>query len=294
MTQRMPSTELGRLDNVDSATFTTELGGLFEHSPWVAERVATLRPFATARALHDAMTGAVRQAGVERQLALIRAHPELAGKEATAGTLTDASTSEQSRLGLTRLARDDFDKLADFNRRYRETFGFPCIIALRRHQCLASVLSAFEQRLGNSRDVEIATALGEIGHITEGRLAQRLGLGDGRLSTHVLDTASGLPAAGMAFTFSVAQAGAWHRLTAGQTNAQGRTDQPLVAGLDMAAGTYRLEFRVGDYFRQHGTGNAEPAFLEVVPIEFGIADPGQHYHVPLLCTPWSYSTYRGS
>lgn len=98
----------------------------------------------------------------------------------------------------------------------------------------------------------------------------------------------------MAFTLAVARSGSWAHVTAGATNAHGRTDEPLVAGLDMAAGRYRLEFQVGDYFRKRGTEVADPQFLDVVPIEFGIADPGQHYHVPLLCAPWGYSTYRGS
>ncbi len=286
--------ELSRLNSLDATGFTDDLGGLFEHSPWVAALTAPSRPFATVRLLHETMAGVVRDAGEARQLALIRAHPELAGKEAAAGTMTDDSTSEQSRLGLTRLARGDFERLSELNRRYRETFGFPCIIALRRHSSLASVLAAFEQRLANSRAIEIEFALGEIGHITEGRLVQRLGLANGRLSTHVLDTTTGAPGAGMAFTLLVARLGNWDRITAGETNAHGRTDQPLVAGLDMAACQYRLEFQVGDYFRKRSAEIADPPFLDVVPIEFGIADPGQHYHVPLLCTPWSYSTYRGS
>ncbi len=286
--------ELFRLNGVDAASFTGDLGDLFEHSPWVAELAAPSRPFATARLLHTAMLHIVREAGEMRQLALIRAHPELAGKEAVAGTMTDDSLSEQSRLGLTRLAREDFDRLSELNRRYRELFGFPCIIALRRHSSLASLLAAFEQRLAHSRDTEIKTAISEIEHITEGRLAQRLGLADGRLSTHVLDTTTGLPGVGMAFRLSIARAGAWERIADGQTNAHGRTDQPLVTGLDMVAGTYRLEFQVADYFRKRAALHAVPPFLDIVPIEFGIADPGQHYHVPLLCTPWSYSTYRGS
>lgn len=287
-------TELNRLNGLPVTEFTAELGGVFEHSPWIAERVAAHRPFATARALHDAMIGAVRRASIQQQLDLIRAHPELAGQEAVAGTLTAASTSEQSRLGLTRLAREDFDRLSDFNRRYREQFGFPCIIALRRHQNLASVLGAFEQRLGNAHEIEITTALDEISHITQGRLASHLGLAGGRLSTHVLDTTAGAPAADMAFSLSIKRSDGWHSLIAGRTNGQGRTDQPLLAELDMEAATLRLEFLVGDYFRRRETGLAEPVFLDVVPIQFAIADPGQHYHVPLLCTPWSYSTYRGS
>lgn len=291
----MPTdTSLARLNAASAAAFVAELGGLFEHAPWVAEAVAPHRPFATARALHDAMLAAVRAAGPERQLTLIRGHPELAGREAVAGTMTGDSTSEQSRLGLTSLARGDVERLADLNRRYREAHGMPCIIALRRHASLASVLAAFEQRLAQPRDAEIAAALAEIGHITEGRLEARLGLAHGRLSTHVLDTTTGQPAAAMAYELSAAAGDGWRSVLSGRTNGQGRTDRPLLAGLDMAPRRYRLAFGVGDYFRARGTALAEPAFLDVVPIEFAIAAPGQHYHVPLLCTPWSYATYRGS
>ena len=289
---------LQQLNTLEPAGFVAELGNLFEHAPWVAEQAAPLRPFATVRAIHDAMLGVVRRASPDRQLALIRAHPELAGREAVAGTLTEASASEQSRLGLTSLAPSDYTRLADLNRRYRETFGMPCIIALRRHATLASVLAAFEQRIGARPDAEFATALAEIGHVTEGRLEARLGLGGGRLSTHVLDTARGLPAAGMAFTLHVLRTGDrsadWHQLAAGTTNALGRTDRPLIGGLDMETARFRLVFAVGDYYRGQSVPLAEPAFLDSVPIEFVFADAGQHYHVPLLCSPWSYSTYRGS
>lgn len=285
---------LDSLHSLAEAGFIAELGSLFEHSPWVAEAVTGNRPFANARALHDAMIGAVRAAGRDRQLELIRAHPELAGKEAVAGTLTDHSTSEQDRLGLTRLARADLERLDELNCRYRERFGMPCIIALRRHPDLATMLATFEQRLKQEPETEIATALDEIGHISEGRLEARLGLAGGRLSTHVLDTTSGLPAGGMKYELSALRSGGWKNTASGHTNAQGRTDRPLLQGLDMEAGPFRLAFYVGDYFRSRGVKLAEPAFLDVVPLEFGIGAPGQHYHVPLLCSPWSYSTYRGS
>ena len=168
--------ELVRLNEISVADFVIALGGLFEHSPWVAERAAVLRPFKTARQLHDAMVAGVRSADEAQQLKLIRAHPELAGKEAAAGTLTDASTSEQNRLGLTRLDAPTFNRLADLNARYRDTFGFPCIIALRQHATVSSVLADFEHRLNSSRTLEIDRALDEISVITRGRLAQYLGL----------------------------------------------------------------------------------------------------------------------
>ena len=115
-----------------------------------------------------------------------------------------------------------------------------------------------------------------------------------RLTTHVLDTASGRPAAGMKIEFSVEEGGAWRLAKTLATNADGRTDEPLLSGATMKPGRYRLVFHVAEYFSRAGVPLASPPFLDRVPLEFGIADAAQHYHVPLLCSPWSYSTYRGS
>ncbi|HTS52517.1 MAG TPA: hydroxyisourate hydrolase [Burkholderiales bacterium] len=117
---------------------------------------------------------------------------------------------------------------------------------------------------------------------------------DGKLTTHVLDTANGCPAAGMKIEFSVLEKGAWVQLKVLHTNADGRTDEPLLAASAMRKGEFRLLFHVAEYFRANGARLADPPFLDCVPLRFGIADPLAHYHVPLLCSPWSYSTYRGS
>ena len=116
----------------------------------------------------------------------------------------------------------------------------------------------------------------------------------GRLSTHVLDTVNGRPAPGVALTLErLLPEGGRERITQTQTNADGRTDEPLLSG-PLQTGTYELRFQIGDYFRDLGSPLPEPAFLDIVPIRFGIADADGHYHVPLLASPWSYSTYRGS
>ncbi|WP_454720584.1 MULTISPECIES: hydroxyisourate hydrolase [Cupriavidus] len=116
----------------------------------------------------------------------------------------------------------------------------------------------------------------------------------GRLTTHVLDTASGQPGAGMSITLHKIVDNQRRALKTVVTNHDGRCDQPLLEGGDFAAGVYELEFGAGDYFRAQGATLPEPAFLDVVTLRFGIADTAAHYHVPLLVSPWSYSTYRGS
>lgn len=116
----------------------------------------------------------------------------------------------------------------------------------------------------------------------------------GKLTTHVLDTMHGCPAAGMAVALYRVEAGAATLLKALQLNVDGRADAPLLEGAALQPGRYRLVFGVGVYFRARGVALPEPAFLDEVPLDFGVADAAAHYHVPLLASPWSYSTYRGS
>ena len=117
----------------------------------------------------------------------------------------------------------------------------------------------------------------------------------GRLSTHVLDTTRGRPGAGVAVEVLRLEAGgAWRSLKTTRTNADGRTDEPLLTGEAFVAGTYILSFSVGEYFKAQGANTSDPPFLDVVPLRFTIADSTANFHVPLVMTPWSYSTYRGS
>lgn len=115
-----------------------------------------------------------------------------------------------------------------------------------------------------------------------------------KLTTHVLDTAHGCPACEMQIELWVLAGGARKLLKKVRTNAEGRTEQPLLAGAELAAGEYELVFYVGDYFAGRAPEAALPPFLNRVPVRFGISNPAVAYHVPLLCSPWAYSTYRGS
>ncbi len=289
---------LDHLNTLGPAAFAETLGDVFEHAPWVAEGVTAQRPFATIAAVHDAMMAVVQSAPHDRQLAFLRGHPELGGKVARAGAMTAESVAEQGSLGLNRLSDAEFARFEALNAAYQARFGFPFIVCARR-QTRDAVLSEFARRSSLSTDDEFATALAEIGHITRLRLVAKLdGPGapktDGRLSTHVLDTHSGKPAPGVRIRLYEMGASARGLLVEMVTNGDGRTDRPLVGGEPLRCGTYEIEFAIGDYFRAKGVSTASPAFLDVIPIRFGIAEPEGHYHVPLLATPWSYSTYRGS
>lgn len=116
----------------------------------------------------------------------------------------------------------------------------------------------------------------------------------GRLSTHVLDTMSGMPAAGMEIELWRSGDGRWEHVITIATNRDGRSDAPLLGPEDMRAGGYELRFRAGDYLRRRGVPVTDPPFLDVIPVRFSISDPNASYHVPLLLSPFGYSTYRGS
>jgi 2-oxo-4-hydroxy-4-carboxy-5-ureidoimidazoline decarboxylase len=165
---------LATLNRASREEFTAALGAVFEHSPWVAAAAWPAAPFATIGDLHTAMVAAVRSVPEEQRLALIRAHPDLAGRAARSGTMTAASAAEQAGAGLLGLSDAEFERFHRLNTAYRERFEFPFIVAVRRHN-KASLLAAFETRLQHSREVEIEIALAEIFAITALRLEALLG-----------------------------------------------------------------------------------------------------------------------
>ena len=160
---------LSQLNGIDAAQFVQTLGGIYEHSPWVAEQAAMQRPFASADALTAAMRNAVDTAGIDLQLKLVRANPELAGKAAVRGELTAESTREQSGAGLNQCTPEEFARLQALNAQYNEKFGFPFILAVRgyyRH----GIIDNFSKRVENDRDTELRTSLEQIHRIAGFRL----------------------------------------------------------------------------------------------------------------------------
>ncbi|MFG6443155.1 2-oxo-4-hydroxy-4-carboxy-5-ureidoimidazoline decarboxylase [Roseateles sp. LKC17W] len=171
---------LDHLNTASAVDFVALLDGTYEHSPWIAERAAACRPFKTVAALKVALARVVREASVDEQLGLIRAHPELAGKAAVAGELTAESTNEQQKAGLTACTPEEFAKLQQLNADYNARFGFPFILAVRgprgtgftRHDIIAT----FERRLRAHPDVERAECLRQIHRIAEIRLNDKFGV----------------------------------------------------------------------------------------------------------------------
>lgn len=162
------------LSTLPRADFVARLGDIFEHSPWIADRAWTARPFESVGSLHAAMLAVLASASEAEKLALIRAHPELAGKEAAAGTLTESSTGEQKGAGLDQCSAAELHRLRSLNAAYRSRFGFPFVIAVKglsRHQ----IMDAIEARLQNDPATEFRTCLGEIARIARFRLDALMG-----------------------------------------------------------------------------------------------------------------------
>jgi 2-oxo-4-hydroxy-4-carboxy-5-ureidoimidazoline decarboxylase len=164
-----PSISSDELQRLERDRFVQLFGGVFEHAPWVAEQAYAASPFPSAERLHRVMVAAMRQAPRARQLELIRGHPDLAGRAAIRGALTDASSAEQAGAGLDQCTPAEFARFHALNERYQAKFGFPFILAVRG-RTRSEILADFARRLDNSADAEFAEALDQIARIARFRL----------------------------------------------------------------------------------------------------------------------------
>ncbi len=273
--------KLSDLNICSQDDFVAALANVFEYSPWIAGQVAALRPFAGANELFAAMKSAVDGAPKELRLALIKAHPDLASKTQRAAGLTAESHAEQNSAGLDRLSDAEYRAFERVNNAYRAKFGFPYIVCVRRHT-RDSILRDFERRLPNDAQAEAQTSIGEICRIAALRLDQLVASEDK------------LPVHGRVELTELSELGEARVVARAVTNSDGRTDQPLIGGRPVPIGRYELMFRVGAYFADRDVPTSDPPFLDRIPLHFSVSDPEGHLHVPLLVTPWSYATYRGS
>lgn len=290
---------LEALSAMDEKTFVETLGSIYENSPWVATAAAKQKPFTSLKQLAGCMAAIVDQAEEEMKLALLRAHPDLAGKAALAGDMTDDSKEEQARAGLSTLTPEELEKFTALNNAYKTKFGWPFIIAVR-NATKRAIMMSFERRIGNDSCAERAECIKQVHKIAYMRLLNTVQFAPtGFLTCHVLDTARGCPAAGLQIILrrqiGAPGAGTWETIGTYVTNADGRLPGgPALKGENHKHGVYEWTFFAGEYFTQAGVPTGCTPFLDEVPIRFGIDDPEDHYHVPLLVSPWSCSTYRGS
>ena len=276
---------LDELNAAETDGFLRALDGVAEHAPWVIDAASRARPFRDVAALHTALLAAIREAPADRRQAFLNGHPELSPASLADPGLTAESRAEQGGIAFT-----DPETLARLNGEYRRRHGIPFIVCVRRHTG-PSILRTLSTRLARDLAAEGDAALEEVGHIMRLRLADRLGTsgfdGPGWLSTHVLNTARGRPAQDVGVDL----------LCEGQlvhsaiTDADGRTPAPMLTGGALRIGQYELRFHLNRLF--DGL-SADPPYFDTIPVRFAVSEPDAHYHVPLLVSPFGYSTYRGS
>jgi len=289
-----PTFSLDELNRMAPSAISAVLADVFEHAPEVAVAAAARAPFDTVTALHSAMLDEIAGWPSDQVLRFLNNHPDLTGPGERRPDLTPDSSREQAGAGLDRLHPEQAQLLAAWNREYRARFGFPFIICAARHS-RDSILAEFARRRHGDPATERLTALAEISRITALRLVRKVeGRGapnaHGQLSTHLLDTATGRPAAGITIALYLMAEGGSEFVTGSVSNMDGRTDTPLIAGRPIPNGTWELRFELGQYL----SGQSPTPLLGMVPIRFTTSEPEAHYHIPLLFTPWSYTTYRGS
>eukprot|EP00510_Aplanochytrium_minuta_P001826 CAMPEP_0184011626 /NCGR_PEP_ID=MMETSP0954-20121128/3931_1 /TAXON_ID=627963 /ORGANISM="Aplanochytrium sp, Strain PBS07" /LENGTH=286 /DNA_ID=CAMNT_0026291463 /DNA_START=117 /DNA_END=977 /DNA_ORIENTATION=+ len=281
--------------------FVATLKSIYEHSPWVAEETFDMikkknATIDSVTSLHATMKSVVEESSQDTKLKLINSHPDLAGKAAVAGSLTKESTEEQKRAGLSSLTQAEMEKFTMLNSKYKEKFGFVFILAVR-NATKRTILGAFEARLENSREREFNECIAQIHKIAWMRLLTQFNPAPtGFLTCHVLDTALGKPANGLRISLFKLDidSDSKHLLGEFVTNSDGRLNGPALKGESFKVGVYEWVFHVSDYFAKECLQVAGTPFLTEVPLRFGIDNPEDHYHVPLLVSPYSYSTYRGS
>jgi len=313
-----PKIPLNKLLNLSQADFVSAIGGIYENTPWIAESfynstlsssldAATLQAnkerITNVRVLFSELEKVRRSGSKEKQLDLLKSHPDLCLKIDAAADITEESKHEQSQAGLSSLTPAEREEFTALNNEYKSKFPFPFILAVR-NVSKSTVLSALAGRVNSTLEGEVECASFQVTKIAWMRLLDAVDAPDGAthggfLTCHVLDTANGVPAEGMVvdlYIHEVVEGVQTSRLLKSfLTNFDGRLDGPALKGEEFKVGVYEWKFYVGDYFAKFSNSRVSGTpFLDVVPLKFGLDDPTEHYHVPLLVSPWSYSTYRGS
>lgn len=275
------------------ATFVSTIGGVYENSPWIAEKAFARGPFNSLSALAEGLKSIVDEASAvrpyrctnvtpaslretavthcelntaqEEQTALLCAHPDLAGKAALAGDLTAESTSEQKSAGLNSLTPDELARFTKMNDEYRSKYKFPFVLAVR-NASKRTILNAFTTRLKNSPGQELAEGIAQVHKIAWMRLRDIVEAEPtGKLTCHVLDTARGKPAAGMLVSLrKLVNDNTWELVGDFETNSDGRLNGPALQGEQLKAGVYEWTFDVGDYFASAAVPTAGTPFLKQV------------------------------
>lgn len=285
---------LAEVNRMDEAAFMAAFGDTYELAPWVAKAAFAKRPFATVTALHQALADAFRTAPREQQQAFFRRLSDIGDRTVKAENITAASKLEQSVSGVDSLTEADHERLKKLNKAYRDKFDMSFTIANRRNT-QGAIFTQFERRQGNDFATELANAIQEEFFITRLRIAEQV-LGEGMprvygdLTVHALNSVVGQPANGMVVELFEMSGDKGRKVAQATSNVDGRAD--VLVGRPLPIGRYELRFAVADYFRKQGATLGNPPFLDVVPVRLYFENPEGSYHVPMVCSPWSYAVYR--
>lgn len=283
---------LDALNALSVKAFKAVLAPIFENAPWVVDVVVDERPFASLTALHKAMMARVASLPEDSILAFLRGHARLSPETLRRGT-TAESKAEQASAGLDALDEGTTARLGALNTAYETRFGFPFILAIR-HASRATLFATFERRISASPAAERAEAMEEIAAISWMRLLDRVRPAPtGGLSTHVLDTARAVPAAGLGVELWRQENGIMTRLETLTTDANGACEVDPSATSHLRAATYEWRYDTSTYFARSGYSTPSRNFLGKINVAFSVWNPEEHFHVPLLLTPGSYTAYRG-
>jgi 2-oxo-4-hydroxy-4-carboxy-5-ureidoimidazoline decarboxylase len=286
---------LDDVNRMNEDAFVKAFSNVYELSPWVARAAFTKRPFATVSAFHQAFSGSFVAAPRAQQVKFLHDLSDIGDKQAKAGSVTDASRSEQDASGIDNLEPTDQALLDALNKGYRARFDMSFEICVRRNT-VATIFDEYARRLNNNGpDVELGIAIQELFYITRLRVAEMVtGSGAPRIygdvSAHVLDGTLGKPAEGVAVELHEIWGERSRKVGAATTNADGRAT--LMERRPVPIGRYELRFAIGDYFRKRGVVPAgEKPFLDVIPMRTYIREAEDNYHYPLVVSPFAYSIH---
>ncbi len=285
---------LAEVNRMDEAAFVAAFGETYEFSPWVAKGAYAKRPFATVTALHQALADTFGKAPRQEQLSFFHKLSDIGDKSGKPGAFTGASIKEQAVSGVDSLSAADQARLQELNKAYRAKFDISFTIANRRNS-QDTIFTQFERRLKNDLATELAIAIQEEFYITRLRLAEQV-TGDGMprvngdLTAHVLNSVIGQPANGMMIELFEMSGDKGRKVAQAVSNVDGRAD--ILVGRPLPIGRYELRFAVAEYFRKQGATLGNPPFLDIVPIRLFLENAEGSYHVPMVCSPFSYAMYR--
>jgi len=278
---------LNALNAMPEEAFLAAVGPVYERADWVAAAVAPQRPFASLTALHGAMHAVMASRPSAEVVQFLRGHPELSPGALPAG-LTAHSSEEQRSTSLGTLDADTETRLVAANAAFSARFGFPFILAVR-NASIATILAAINRRLGSSPEAERIEALREVQAISWMRLLGRVSpAATGVVSLHVLDTVRAGPAVGLPGALWFGD----DRVASFTTDDKGRSGRLLDGQLRFGSYEWRLD--TAAYFAATGLPTWDRSFLPSVQTRFTVWNPEEHYHVPVLLTPGSFVTYRGT